>query len=397
MPPPSSRRNYRLNCHITGLIVSAAVLAASFGLTACTPTISAPAPVVIVAPSTSAEPQPSIPKPLEAELASYASSAKKPGDALVHIVSSADSPVIGRDLTALRGKDVEHGNAKDRKIHENIAALKQDLANLHAPAPGLDVAGPLDAASQHPGSRIVVLSSGLSTVAPVDLVALTANGWMFDPAPVADSIQRQGRLNLTGHHVTFAGLGVVGGSTQPRLPAFARKQLEALWLRICEKAGADRCDIAESEPVAAPPRATLPVPVVPVPAAYTDADGCARYAQLDDQTLHFAPDSAALPASADEVLQPLVESARRCQVRQVDITGHIACTTLDGRDSSNLSGRRAQAVASRLVALGLPASLLGTVVGRGADEPVIPNLTSDGRFIESAAVLNRRVEVTLWQ
>ncbi|MGW5376456.1 OmpA family protein [Nocardia sp. NPDC003999] len=113
--------------------------------------------------------------------------------------------------------------------------------------------------------------------------------------------------------------------------------------------------------------------------------------------LHFAPDSAALSASADEVLRPLVESARRCRVRQVDVIGHIACTTLDGRDSSNLSGRRAQAVASRLEALGLPPSVLGTVVGRGANEPVIPNLTPDGRFIESAAVLNRRVEVTLWQ
>ncbi|MEW1735849.1 OmpA family protein [Nocardia beijingensis] len=367
-------------------------------LTACgadpTPT---PPPIVIVASATSAEPLPTIPTPIEAELASYARQAKHPGDALVRIVSSVDGPVIDRDLTPLRGKDVEHGNAKDRKIHENIAALNQDLAGLHAPAPGLDVAGPLDRASQYPGSRIVVLSSGLSTVAPVDLVALAANGWTFDPAQVSDSVQRQERLNLTGHHVTFAGLGVVGGSTQPRLPAFARKQLEALWIQICEKAGADRCVVAESEPETAPPQATLPVPIVPVPAAYTDADGCTRYAQLDDQTLHFAADSAALPDSADEVLRPLVESARRCRVRQVDVIGHIACTTLDGRDSSNLSGRRADAVASRLVTLGLPPSLLGQVVGRGADEPVIPNLTPDGQFIESAAVLNRRVEVTLWQ
>ncbi|MFF0527796.1 OmpA family protein [Nocardia amikacinitolerans] len=397
MSPPTTRRRYGLHRRITGLIAIAAALPATLGLTACGSTESLPTPIVIVAPSTSAEPLPTIPKPLEAELVSYAEQAKKPGDAIVHIVSSVGSPPVTRDLTPLRGKDVEHGNARERKIRENIAALKQDLANVQATAPGLDVAEPLDAASQYSGSRIVVLSSGLSTVAPVDLVALTANGWAFDPAQVADSVQRQGRLHLTGHHVIFAGLGVVSGSTQPRLPAFARKQLEALWLQICEKAGANRCDIAESEPVAAPPRATLPVPIVPVPAAYTDADGCTRYAQLDDQTLHFAADSAVLPTSADEVLNPLVESARRCQVRQVDITGHIARTALDGLDSSNLSGQRAQAVASRLVALGLSDSVLGTVVGCGADEPVIPNLTSDGQFIESAAVLNRRVEVTLWQ
>ncbi|MGY1875672.1 OmpA family protein [Nocardia gipuzkoensis] len=365
-------------------------------LTACgadpTPT---PAPIVIVASATSAEPLPTIPTPIEAELASYARQAKHPGDAVVRIVSSVDGPVIERDLTALRGKDVEHGSAKDRKIRDNIGALKQDLATLHAPAPGLDVAGPLDAASQYPGSRIVLLSSGLSTVVPVDFTVL---GWNFDPAQVAESVQRQGLLHLTGHHVTFAGLGMTGGSVQPRLPAYGRRLLEDLWMQICEKADADRCDIAESEPASAPPRATLPVPIVPVPTAYTEpGTGCVRYQQLSEAELHFAPDSPALPASADEVLRPLVESARRCRVRQVDVIGHIACTTLDGRDSSNLSGRRAQAVAARLVALGLPPSLLGTVVGRGASEPVIPNLTPSGQFIESAAVLNRRVEVTLWQ
>ncbi|MBF6298974.1 OmpA family protein [Nocardia amamiensis] len=395
-PPTTSGRIHRLYLRIAILIAITAALAASLGLTACTPdTTAASAPIVIVAPSTSAEPQPSIPKPLEAELVSYASSAKKPGDAVVRIVSSVNGPVIGRDLTPLRGKDVEHGSAKDRKIHESIAALQQDLANLQASAPGLELVRLMDRGSQYPRARMFVLSSGASTEPPVDL---DARGLNFNPEDIAESIHRQGLLNLTGHHVTYAGLGVVGGSQQPRLPAFARKQLEALWLQICEKAGADRCVVAESEPVTVPPRATLPVPIVPVPAAYTDADGCARYAQLDDQTLHFAPDSAALPASADEVLRPLVESARRCRVRQVDVIGHIACTTPDGRDSSNLSGRRAEAVAARLVALGLPSSLLGTVTGRGANEPVIPNLTPDGlQFIEAAAVLNRRVEVTLEQ
>ncbi|MGW5139292.1 OmpA family protein [Nocardia beijingensis] len=397
MSPPLTRRSsHRLRRHIASLFATAATLAAASGLTACASNItSEPAPVVLVAPATSAEPLPTIPTPIEAELASYARQATRPGDAIVRIVSSVDGPVIERDLTPLRGKDVEHGNAKDRKIRENIEALKGDLANVQATAPGLELVRLMDRGSQYPRARMFVLSSGASTEPPVDL---DVRGLSFNPEEIAESIHRQGLLNLTRHHVTFAGLGVVGGSVQPRLPAYARKTLEALWIQICEKAGAERCDIAESEPVSAPPRATLPVPIVPVPTAYTEpGTGCVRYQQLSEAELHFVPDSAALPASADEVLRPLVESARRCRVRQVDVIGHIACTTLDGRDSSNLSGRRAQAVASRLVALGLPSSLLATVVGRGADEPVIPNLTPDGQFIESAAVLNRRVEVTLWQ
>ncbi|WP_063049957.1 OmpA family protein [Nocardia arthritidis] len=396
MSPPASRRRHRLHRNISGLVASAATLAATFGITACaSDTTPVSTPVVIVAPSTSAEPLPTIPKPLESELVPYAEQAKNPGDALVRIVTSVDGPVIERDLTPLRGKDVEHGSAKDRKIRENIEALKQDLANVQATAPGLELVRLMDRASQYPRARMLVLSSGASTEPPVDL---DVRGLSFNPADIAESIHRQGLLNLTGHHVTFVGLGITGGSVQPRLPAYGRRLLEDLWMQICEKAGADRCDIAESEPMAAPPRASLPVPLVPVPAAYTDpATGCVRHQQFSDSELRFAPDSAVLPVSADDVLRPLVESASRCEVRQVEVVGHIACTALDGHDSSNLSGRRADAVAARLVALGLPPSLLGTVVGRGASEPVIPNLTPSGRFIESAAVLNRRVEVTLWQ
>jgi len=45
--------------------------------------------------------------------------------------------------------------------------------------------------------------------------------------------------------------------------------------------------------------------------------------------------------------------------------------------------------------LGLPTELLDTVTGRGTSSPVLPNLTSDGQFIESAAAMNRRVEISL--
>ncbi|WP_433578549.1 OmpA family protein [Nocardia brasiliensis] len=378
-----------------GLLFILAAILAAFSLIACGPADPPQAPVVIVAPATSAEPLPPINKALEAELVSHANRAKKPGDAIVHIVSSVGSPPLTRDLAPMRGKDVEHGTARDRKIRDNIAALQADLSNLAAKAPGLDLLGPMDIASQYPQARIYALSSGLSTFAPVDLFALTAGGWNFDPTQVAESVHRQGRLNLTAHHVTFAGLGVTGGSTQPRLPAFARKQVQDLWLQICNSAGAAKCDLAEGEPPSTPPKATMRVPVIDVPAAFTDRDGCPLYTRLDDETTHFAADSADLPAAANAVLSPLIESAKRCRVREVDVVGHIACATLECHDSSNLSGRRAEAVAARLLALGLPPSLLGTVTGRGGSDPVIPNLTLDGWFIESAAALNRRVEVSL--
>ena len=392
-----------LNERSTRLALVFIALVMLVALCGCTPPPDhPPPPTVLVATASSAEQLPQLPTSVEAQLVADASKAKKPGDAMVHIIASADGPVISRDLTPLRGKDIEHAPAaRERKIHDNIAALKTDLAAVVAQAPGLDLLPLLDRASQYPHARIYALSSGATTKAPVDLVSLTANGWNFDPVAVAESVHRQGLLNLTGHHVTFAGLGVTGGSVQPRIPAYGRKVLADLWIRICQDAGATSCSLVDGDPSAAPPRATLPVPVVPVPPSITETGtGCILWQRFSDsdQALHFAANSAELPASADDVLRPLVESVRRCNVRQVAIVGHIAATpdaTGDGGDSSNLSGRRAKAVAARLVSLGLPSELLGTVTGRGASEPVIPNLSPSGAFIESAAAQNRRVEVTL--
>ncbi|MGW5922328.1 OmpA family protein [Nocardia fluminea] len=392
MPPPALTAKITRSKALALTCLTA--LFGSIGVSGCTPEPMMEAnSIVLVATSTSAEPLPTIPISLETELVAYAKASKKPGHALVRIVSSVGRPAIERDLTPLRGEEVENGSASDRKIRENLDALEVDLANLQASAPGLDVIGPLDMAGQYPGSRIVVLSSGLSTAAPVDMARL---GWNFDRAAVADSVHRQGLLELSGKDVTFYGLGVTGGSVQPRLPSYARNLLEELWIAVCQKAGAAGCTIGKDAPSTAAPKATLPVPMVPVPAAYTDASGCPVWQRLDEAVL-FEADSAALTQPADDVLRPVVLWAERCAVSagSVAVVGHIAATLGDPSDSSNLSGRRARAVADRLRSLGLPPKLLGAVEGRGSSDPVLPNLTREGQFIEAAAEHNRRVEIFL--
>ena len=390
-PPPLTTKITRSKAlALTGLTT----LFGSIGVSGCAPDPRTEAnSVVLVSPSTSAEPLPTIPISLETELVAYAKASKKPGHALVRIVSSVGRPAIERDLTPLRGKEVENGSASDRKIRQNLDALEADLANLQASAPGLDVVGPLDTAGQYPGSRIVVLSSGLSTAAPVDIARL---GWNFDRAAVADSVHRQGLLELSGKDVTFYGLGVTGGAVQPRLPSYARNLLEELWIAVCRNADAASCTIGNGAPVTAAPKATLPVPMVPVPAAYTDARGCPVWQRLDDAVL-FEADSTALAQRADDVLRPVVLSTERCALGagSVAVVGHIAATLGDPSDSSNLSGRRARAVADRLLRLGLPPKLLGAIEGRGSSEPVLPNLSREGQFIEAAAQHNRRVEIFL--
>ncbi|NKY27731.1 OmpA family protein [Nocardia gamkensis] len=366
-------------------------MAALLGLIGCTaaPADSQPSAITIAATVTSAEPRTALSNSLISELTEMAEHSKRPGDATVRVVSSATGDILTKDLTPLRPNgQVQHAAADaDRQITASVRELANTVAEVRADHPGLDLLGLLDRASQLPGD-LHVLSSGISTVAPVDLRVV---GWNAKPDSVIDSIARQGRLpKLSGRHVTFHGLGIAAGS-QPGLPPFARTLVEQLWTGICQRAGAASCTVAHDMPSAAAPVATLPVPVVPVPDAITEG-GCPVWASLNDTTLHFAPDSPVLPANADDALRPIVQAAARCDVSSIDVTGHIADTgTVDTRN--RLSERRARAVADRLVALGLPSELLGIVSGRDAREPVIPNFT-DGVFDELKAQQNRRVELT---
>jgi outer membrane protein OmpA-like peptidoglycan-associated protein len=363
----------------------------AFGVIGCTamPADKLPSAITIVATATSAEPRVALPDSLVTELTDMAKQSKRSGAATVRVISAATGEVTMKDLTPLRsGGQVQHAHADaDRQIHSAVDELGTTLGNVTSSGPGLNLLPLLDRASQVPG-ELHILSSGITTEAPMDFRVI---GWDANVQSVIDSIARQGRLpNLAGRHVTFHGLGIVAGS-QPGLPPFARTLVEQLWTGICEHARAASCVVAHDGPAAAPPVATLRVPVVPVPDAITEG-GCPLWASLNDATLHFTPESAALPANADDALRPFVEAAARCDFQTIDITGHIADTGT-GDTRGDLAGRRARAVADRLLALGLPRALLGTVSGHDAREPVVPNFT-DGAFDESKAIANRRVELT---
>ncbi|UGT62872.1 OmpA family protein [Nocardia asteroides] len=360
---------------------------------ASAPTDQVASAITLVATATSAEPRPSLPDSLANKLASMTERSKQRGDATVRLLTSATGEIHSIDMTPTRPNgQVQHAAADaERQINAAIGKLGETLSNATAPVPGLAVLPLLDRAAQIPDADIHVLSSGISTEAPMDFRVL---GWNSNVDSIVDSITRQGHLpNLTDRHVTFHGLGIAGGS-QPSLPPFARAIVERVWVGICQRAGAASCTVAHDAPSAAAPVATMPVPVIPVPEAITEG-GCPVWMNLSDAVLNFAGGSAVLPASADEALRPIVEATKRCTVQAIDITGHIADTG-DGDDHNNLAGRRARAVADRLLALGLPPALLGTVSGRGAREPVIPNFTG-GVFDEQKAAANRRTEIVFQQ
>ncbi|MEV0357661.1 OmpA family protein [Nocardia sp. NPDC050697] len=375
-------------------VTTAVALSALLGVTGCAPApADTPAGIVLVVSATSAEPRPAVAHLMADKFTSIAKQSKRPGGATVHLVASTTGEARSTDLTPLRPNgQVQHAAAgAERQIDAAVAKLGDSLSQITAPVPGLAVLPLLDRAAQIPDVDIHVLSSGISTEAPMDFRVI---GWNTNVDSVIDSVARQGQLpRLTDRHVTFHGLGIAGGS-QPSLPPFARAIVERVWVGICQRAGAASCTVAHDAPSTAAPVATMPVPVIPVPEAITEG-GCPVWLNLSDAVLHFAGGSAVLSASADEALRPIVEATTRCTIRSIDIIGHIADTG-DGDDHDDLAGRRASAVADRLIALGLPPALLGAVSGHGAREPVIFNFTG-GLFDESKAAANRRVEITFHQ
>lgn len=139
-----------------------------------------------------------------------------------------------------------------------------------------------------------------------------------------------------------------------------------------------------------PSASARPVPVVPVQAPATECRG--RF--LVPAEIAFAPDDDALRDGADEYLRPIADELRRCPAdRLVRITGH---TARDGNAPSGfaLSERRAHAVHARLVELGAPPGIFGTVEGVGSTRPVLDNMPG-GVFSEELARKNRRVEIDI--
>ncbi|MFI8610008.1 OmpA family protein [Pseudomonas sp. AOB-7] len=101
----------------------------------------------------------------------------------------------------------------------------------------------------------------------------------------------------------------------------------------------------------------------------------------------FATDSAEIASSFYAPLNNLANSFRQYNQNSIEVVGHTDST---GAHSYNmgLSQRRAQSVASYLLAQGVDGSRVSTR-GMGPDQPVASNATAEGR------AQNRRVEVTL--
>lgn len=370
--------------------VTTCVAAAALGsAVACSPPPTRA--MVIALSATAAEPAASL-TPVEEALLSWALDARQPGDAMVDVIVSGRDEVMHFDLTPMQGDAVQRVEEKaEAKTKTRLRELTAEVSTLTSGQSGLDLLALLDRSGQHTsdGDSILVQSSGVQTVDPIDLRVL---GWDFNADTAAAQLAEKNLVpDLSGRQVTFTGLGLAMGS-QPTLTRPARVQVEQLWLAICRAGGAASCEVAPTPPDLTASAASLSVPVVPVGGLSTE---CEIRTLSVPAAATFAGDSAALREDADRVLAPIAAALRQCpQGAMVSVVGHAADPTAGGIDGTQLSLDRARAIQNRLVALGAPAQVFTDVRGVGDTEPKVENWI-DGEFSEALASLNRRVDISM--
>lgn len=255
------------------------------------------------------------------------------------------------------------------KTNDNIQTASQVLNKIHSSNPGLDLlTGLVAAGDQHERRTIYVLSSGLSTVAPLDFRKL---GWGFSTDVVIQDLRRQGNLpNLHGHDIIFSGLGLTAGR-QPPLTVPERRKVTDFWTTLCFDSGG-QCTVDDSAADSgAAPNGDAPTWIVPIdpPCTYSRSPGHTTLS-LSDSLLGFAGNSTVLPANGDRVLKPIAAAIKAGD--HVHIVGHTAnYQSLSGQYTT--SRGRALAVLARLRQLGASPSAVFTIDGVGPDDPV-PNV-----------------------
>ncbi|WP_460683313.1 OmpA family protein [Modestobacter lapidis] len=306
----------------------------------------------------------------------------------------ADGDPFELDAWSLAVSDANDQAAEaDRAAHRQ--RINADLAGAAAQTPEVDLLGAIDEAARSITSRsgqhtIVVVDSGLSTVAPLDF---TQPGMLdADPAEIATSLAAAGELpELAGADVVLQGLGDTA-DPQPAIGRAQQANLIGIWTAIAEAAGARDVQV-EQAPLTGSAAPGLPdVSIVPTGSSVRCSAGTVT---LTGGDVAFRPDSAdfADPDAARATLGPIAE-----QLVDASSTATVTGTTarvgdLDGQRS--LSRERAQAVSGLLADLGVPTASM-TVLGLGSEFPgYVVDHDAAGNLIPAAAAANRTVVIDL--
>jgi OOP family OmpA-OmpF porin len=289
---------------------------------------------------------------------------------------------------------------------QNSAARQQDLVNylnadvgpvlqrkIHAQVAQADVLTALDlaASATGPDGNIILVDSGLQTVAPLDY---QQPGLLMSPPADVVSFLRQRHLlpDLSGRHVLLAGFGYTA-SPQPTLNEAQRDSVVSQWVAIVKAGGG--CVTVDTVPNTAAEIAGLPPVGIVKPPTTASFSNCGTFVLADAGTVGFAVgtamfrDSSAAQATLQQLASTLKQGSEHITL--------IGSTSSEGGDAVNnpLSLQRAQAVRAALVSLGIPASRISTV-GDGSHWPGrVNDIGSGGVLLPAQAEQDREVIVQL--
>ena len=287
-----------------------------------------------------------------------------------------------------------NNQAARREEYRRFARTSIDAyMRARAVTPEADLLNALDLAGRGTpdGGTIMVMDSGLQTVAPLDF---RQQGMLAaDSADVVASLK--GRLpDLRGVQVIFTGLGDTAAPQGPLQPQ-QRRNLTELWLGVAKAAGATCARAADRPRTGSPLGGVPPVTPVEVPAA-EQIRLCGTTRLLDGGTVGFEAGRSVFrdPTAAQKTVGAMAEKlAGGTQPVRVIGTTASADTPAARRE---LSLARAAAVRDLLVGGGVSRDRIN-IVGAGATRPDrLDDRGPDGALLPGPAALNRSViiEVT---
>jgi len=379
------------------LTAAAAVLVAAAGLTACASATatgqacdqSHKRNLGVVAGSTANAPAVTVPASATAQL----KAAGESNGSVTVVIPSGTPQTMG---TTSIGSSAQDAIVCQNDQRTKLTQITSYLAGLKAASPQVDFLGAIDQAARDLGSNplgVLVFGSGLQTADPLDFAG---SGLLYaDPAQVVSDLRTRGLLptDLKGVTVYWSGMGDTAGAQQP-LTVPARSNLTAIWTAVVTAAGGTLSLLPE--PASGGAEAGLPaVTPVPVEAVSTKTDW-SHPVVIRNADLRFVKDTATFAdsASAQQLLASLAPSIEQ-NSGVITITGTASKDQATNNTADTaLSLRRANAVKTALVALGVPDAKLATA-GVGYEWCGWKSETdASGAYSDALAEQNRSVVLT---
>jgi OmpA-OmpF porin, OOP family len=291
--------------------------------------------------------------------------------------------------------DAQNSQSRQAALNAYLMALKRVfLKPIHAEVPGADMLTALTLAGQatKPGGDVVIMDSGLQTVAPLEFQH--DNLLAAAPSDVVHYLRSQNLLpDLHGRHVVLVGAGQTA-PPQHRLYLDQQRDVAAIWEQIARAAGA-ACVWSDPHPSTDAALTGLPaVPVVPVPAPPVIRP-CGTTVLNASNHVNFVPNKPIFidRAGARATLQQLAGKMRNGN-QTVQLIGSTA-TWGPVTSRFTLSRQRADAVKKMLVSLGISGNRIHAK-GDGSDMPGrVRDIGAHGALLPGPAAEDREVVAKL--